>query len=326
LSFNIIKYDIEMPPPPNYDCPICKKGFQRGYLAKHLHTHLQKDLIKHVINKAEVHEERWHPSFDCSGHIYIICPHTNSGFEKDTRLHKTHKCDYSYSEWLKETDFIVQEIKKESDQENSTVESRIEDNETINEINMILPDDEYIETHNTNCNCHNEITQLKKELELLKIWRDLVLSSVPMEPVKTEPVKTEPVKTEPVKTEPVKTEPVEIESNENQKKDIMKPIVKSTTKSTKPKIQASKKEIEKGMWCKKCEACLTIAQFSTDLRPCGICKKHTHYNDDLTGCYHWECPVCSIQSCYTCVKSAGGNRCTPFCSSKCAISYKNRKE
>ena len=98
-----------MPPPPNYDCPVCKKGFQRGYLAKHIYTHSQSDLIKEVINRDDILTKSAHPQFNCSGHTYIICPYVKySGFELGTRLHKEHTCNYTYIEWLSVKEPVIE--------------------------------------------------------------------------------------------------------------------------------------------------------------------------------------------------------------------------
>jgi hypothetical protein len=271
-----------MPPPPNYDCPVCKKGFQRGYLAKHIRTHSQYELVAVVTNKDDVRTKSAHPHFDCSGHTYIICPYTkDAGFELGTRLHKDHVCNFTYSDWLISPVPEIIPVK-------NTIITPEDESEGI-KIHMILPEDEIIT--DKQCDCHIEIAQLNDELEKLTAWKNLILSSLPKA--------SEPKATEPKEAEP-KTEP------KNKRKA-----------SKKPTIIASKKEIEKGMWCSSCAACGTTAQFTTDLRPCSSCKRLTHYNDDLTNCYHWDCIVCDKKTCYTCVKQAGGNKMKPLCSVAC---------
>ena len=304
-----------MPPPPNYDCPVCKKGFQRGYLARHIATHEQKDLIECAINKSKCDEPKWHPSFNCSGHTYFICPTMKDGYEKDTLLHKRHDCNYTYKDWLTNAPTVVVTEKPKQKEKNIVIET--EDQEPINAIDMTLPDDEVIQNNHTTCKCHIEITQLKMELlELQKLrdWRDMILSSVPQTQEQKAESKSKEVKPKPL---PVKVEP---------KAPAPAPAPAPVLKTAKPKIHASKKEIEKGMWCVECTACKTTAQFATDLRACCTCKKLTHFNDDLTGCYHWDCVVCDKKSCYGCVRAAGGNKVKPLCSPACAAIYKSQRE
>jgi hypothetical protein len=306
---------IEMPPPPNYDCPVCKKGFQRGYLAKHMHTHSQSELVKEVNNKNDVRTKSAHPEFNCSGHIYIICPYDKkAGFEKDTRLHKDHVCEYNYKDWLDVTAQSSEPVNKETVVKSQIKKNSIVEIDRANQINMILPEDDVHEDKHTTCNCHIEINKLKKALEQLNNWKELILSSVPKVAINT----ATPIdKNEPIIEEKIQI-PVIIEAVKRQEPPaIRKPI--------KPKIHASKKEIEKGMWCTNCEACGTTAQYNTDLRACCNCKRMTHFNDDLTNCYHWDCTVCDKKSCYSCVKFAGGNKMKPLCSIQCANIYKSKK-
>jgi len=317
---------IEMPPPPNYDCPVCKKGFQRGYLARHIATHEQKDLIEYVINKDKSDEPKWHPSFNCSGHTYFICPTMKDGYEKDTLLHKRHDCNHSYTEWLTNvpTAVVVTEKPKEKSKEKNVV-IETEDQEPINAIDMTLPEDEVAQPTHTQCKCHIEITQLKMELlelQKLRAWRDMIMSSVPQEQKAdtTPQVKAEVKQQVETKPKPVVVPlPVKVEPK-------VQALKTAKPKADKLKIHASKKEIEKGMWCVECTACKTTAQFAADLRECCNCKKLSHFNDDLTGCYHWDCTVCDKKSCYGCVKAAGGNKVKPLCSSACAAIYKSQRE
>jgi hypothetical protein len=297
--------------------------------------------VNEVINAAELDNNNWHPHYDCSGHTYIICPYNKEGFEIDTKLHKSHTCNHTYKSWLlgqerqeQEEQLQNQEQKQEQkqdqkqDQEQSQEQSQEqqkskqknviveEEAEIINAISMILPEDEQHQEEPCK-KCHNEITKLKKELEEFQIWRDLILSSIPHQGQSPAAAAPKPESRLKVIKQDTDVEP--------DVKPKIKLESKPRAKAAKPKIQASKKEIEKGMWCTTCDACNTVAQFATDLKTCCNCKKMTHFNDDLTGCYHWQCSVCSQNSCYSCVKSAGGNKLHPFCSTKCAIIYKSRK-
>ena len=86
------------------------------------------------------------------------------------------------------------------------------------------------------------------------------------------------------------------------------------------KPMPSKKELEKGMWCTKCESCKFTAQYTKDLKPCGSCHKLCHFNDDMGNCYLWDCVGCAKAVCKECNKAAGGNRLNPYCSKACAKS------
>ena len=90
-------------------------------------------------------------------------------------------------------------------------------------------------------------------------------------------------------------------------------------------VKASKKEMEKGMWCSLCTSCNIIAQYTTDLRACATCKKLTHFNDDLNGCYHWDCEICDKKICKECNKANGGNKMHPLCSEVCAKKYRAKR-
>jgi len=94
-------------------------------------------------------------------------------------------------------------------------------------------------------------------------------------------------------------------------------IPKPAPKSKKPKCVASKKEIEKGMFCVRCEECYTFAAHKEDLKPCCNCKKLSHFNDDLTNCWQWECTTCNKGCCYTCMKNAKSDKRKPYCSEAC---------
>jgi hypothetical protein len=289
--------------PPIYECPVCKNKLQRGHLGKHLARHSQEELRDHIINADEVDELSWHPALNCSSHIYMVCPLSKDGFEKGMRLHKNHKCNYRYKEWYKKKVELIEaevmQAKEEAEHPEATTQT---------EINVIIEP--------VMCKCSIELEKLKKELEQFKQWRDLILSSVPKSLHQEEPQKEEATHEESTLEEPVHEQP------------------KPPVKKTKPKIQAvkvpvskihaSKKEIEKGMWCKSCYECGTVAQYTTDLKTCCNCKQQTHFNDDLIGCYHWDCSVCKKQSCYSCVKHAGGNKLHPLCSQECAKIYKHK--
>jgi hypothetical protein len=287
---------------------------------------------------------------DTKLHKSHTCNHTYKSWLLGQQRPEQSQSEQSQSESQSESQTQDQnEEKQKSNQKNVVVE---EEAEIINAIDMILPEED--ERHEEPCKkCHNEITKLKQELEEFHIWRDLIMSSMPQQQQKpgiTQDTDVKPESKPKVKPESkpkvkpelkpkVKLESrpkVKLESKPKVKPESepkvkpesepkVKPESKPRAKAAKPKIQASKKEIEKGMWCTTCDACNTVAQFTTDLKSCCNCKKMTHFNDDLTGCYHWQCVVCSQNSCYSCVKSAGGNKLRPFCSTKCALIYRSRK-
>jgi hypothetical protein len=190
-------------------------------------------------------------------------------------------------------------------------------------------------SNQTKCECHLEITRLKekileqdRELELFRQWRHLIISSAPQheqppaheqqppaqeqQPEQPQPEPTAAVP-EPQPTAPPPPPP-------KKRVQITEP---KQVKTKAPTIKASKKEKEKGMWCETCESCKQTAQFATDLRPCGRCSKKSHYNDDLVGCYHFDCEVCDTKICLPCVKAAGvqSNKMHPMCSPECYKKY-----
>lgn len=192
-------------------------------------------------------------------------------------------------------------------------------------------------SNQTKCECHLEITRLKekileqdRELELFRQWRHLIISSAPQQeeasrlPPEPEQEPPQPEQ-QPPQPEPTAAVP------EPQPTAPPPPPPKKRVQITEPKqvktkaatIKASKKEKEKGMWCETCESCKQTAQFATDLRPCGRCAKKCHYNDDLVGCYHFDCEICDTKICLPCVKAAGAqsNKMHPMCSPECYKKY-----
>jgi hypothetical protein len=151
-----------------------------------------------------------------------------------------------------------------------------------------------------------ENKRLKSELEQFRNWMKLApgLEIIPTDQVIIQVNQTQP--------------PQQQQQNSHSKQN--KPC-RTTAKAPK----ASKKETEKGMWCTRCESCSTTAQFTTDLKPCGACKKLCHFNDDLNSCYHWDCEVCDKKICKECNKLHGGNKMHPLCSQECAKKYKAKR-
>lgn len=353
-----------MPPPPYYECPLCSKKCQRGHLGKHLVTHERSELVKFVINGDECTDPNWHPALDCSGHIYLLCPETGLGFERGMLIHKKHVCTVSYADYMKteQLDLKVQkqkskgkakkeeqlDLKVQKPKEQSSVPPKNyieEEEEPINAIDMVLPEDD-ITQHKT-CNCHLEITklhghnkQILAELEQLKQWKISMISAASELAESADSMTKIAVKvhafTVPAlitQEQNLPAQEQEQEQNLEQKQEVkvqhsivpVKVPPKSTIKrNSRGHIHASKKEIEKGMWCTTCAACKTVAQFSTDLRACCNCNKLSHFNDDLTNCYHWDCTECSKKSCLDCVKKAGGNKIKPFCSPSCKSIYNSK--
>jgi len=199
-------------------------------------------------------------------------------------------------------------------------------------------------SNKTKCDCHLEITHLKekileqnRELELFRQWRQMVISLAPPEYQAPEPEQTDQAQPHP-SPEPNRAQTHRAQTQEPQQTaDVPEvqavappPVPKKRVQITEPKqvktkptIKASKKEKEKGMWCETCESCKQTAQFATDLRPCGRCGKKCHYNDDLVGCYHFDCEICDTKICLPCVKAAGAqsNKMHPMCSPECYKKY-----
>jgi hypothetical protein len=154
------------------------------------------------------------------------------------------------------------------------------------------------ESKHEKCGCHIEINLLKQqiatqmsELNALREWRDTIIDTAPKNVIIEQP----------------------------------KPKPKAEKEKKNPVIKASKKEKELGMWCTQCAACKCAAQFATDLRPCGTCKKLCHFNDDLHSCYHWDCEICKKQVCLQCVRAVGATKLHPLCSEECSKKYKSKR-
>jgi len=242
----------------------------------------------------------------------------------------------SFKDWLQGSKITAADTKpkaKPVEKKNVVVE---ESQEPINEINMILPEDEAHEQKPIACNHHYEIThlrnentriqselaQVKAELAQYKTWRDSVLTTAPTARQSSRRDAPIPEKQEQEEQSQDQEEQKQEKQQQEPVKVAPKTVIKRLPKQT---IHASQKEIAKGMWCNTCDSCKTVAQYATDLRACCNCKKLTHFNDDLTNCYHWDCVICDKKSCYGCVKQAGGNKIKPLCSPACAAIYKSQR-
>jgi hypothetical protein len=212
-------------------------------------------------------------------------------------------------------------------------------------------------SNKTKCECHLEITRLKekileqdRELDLFRQWRQMIISSAPPvhqaheqqaheqqaheqqahEQQAHEQQAHEQQAHEQQAPETRHEEPQQTAAVPEVQAVAPPPVPKKRVQISEPKqakakptIKASKKEKEKGMWCETCESCKQTAQFATDLRPCGRCAKKCHYNDDLVGCYHFDCEICDTKICLPCVKAAGAqsNKMHPMCSPECYKKY-----
>jgi hypothetical protein len=265
------------------------------------------------------------------------------GFEEGFKLHKTHVCTHDYSNW-------VTQDKKPANHKSDTLF-----NKTMKEVIDICKAKKItghsgkrkfeiikmIEEHDassTKCKCHIEILKLKKELEEFKKWKHTILTCMPgikyeaaVEIVVTMP---EPIAQNIITQHEVQqnetthndTTQDETKQDETKQDETKQDEPKTYTEKENPKTttkrlfvpKASKKEIEKGMWCTRCESCRYVAQYTKDLKPCGSCHKLCHFNDDMGNCYLWDCAVCNKAVCKECNKNAGGNRLNPYCSKACA--------
>ena len=295
-----------MPPPPRYNCPVCEWAPQRASLAKHMLGHTQAELIPHIQNREKVSAEGQHPEFLCSGHVYVLCPTDNVGFEKGLALHKRHEnCQHMYTEWLVEPApaadiqlVVAPEVQSKRSTRRATESKKGTRKVKIVEVpapeNTITCDLGESAKPDKTCDCHLEICCLNEqvqtlmaELNALQTWRDTVVATAPA-------TASKPI----AKVEPVRASPAKI------------------------KAKPSKKEKELGMWCMRCESCKDTAEYATDLRPCTACKKLCHFNDDFHSCYHWDCEVCKKAVCLQCNRAAGGSKLHPLCSQECAKKYK----
>ena len=182
--------------------------------------------------------------------------------------------------------------------------------------------DAHTESVKQSCNCSKQVDVLKAELEIYKKWAKCILSTVPkglnddLVEQKVEPVVNKPFANELITNKPIENKPTPNKPTPN-KPTPNKPLLVKPTQQKKQAVKASKKEIEKGLWCTKCESCHNTAQFTTDLKPCQKCNKLCHRDNDLYGCYHWDCAVCDKKICKECNKAAGGNKLFSFCSTNC---------
>ena len=282
-------------------------------------THTRPELIPHIQNREKVSTEGQHPEFLCSGHVYVLCPTDNVGFEKGQLLHKRHEnCQHMYTEWLIEPAptadiqlVVAPEVQSKRSTRKATESKKGTRKVRIVEVtapeNTITCDLGESAKPDKTCDCHLEICRLNEqvqtlmaELNTLQTWRDTVVATAPITTV-TEATAAEATAAEATaaKVSPAKT-----------KKAIAKP---------------SKKEKELGMWCVRCESCKDIAEYTTDLRPCTACKKLCHFNDDFHSCYHWDCEVCKKAVCLQCNRAAGGSKLHPLCSQECAKKYKSTR-
>lgn len=343
-------------PPFYYDCPICKKKHQQGQLGKHILRYSQAELYNYVSNLDKITTTGAHPEILCSGRTYVLCPKSNTAYEKvGGKLEKNHSnCAHKYYEFA-----IAPNSQKEHDQEqpkqeldkeqepapptneytsqnkdklislcklkgiigysgkkhNALVDLLIDHDvktkavppESICYINL----DEHTVPIKQTCDCSKHIELLQKELDLYKAWAKSIIVTMPSQQIATiaNTIDMPPVHNDVQIKKPELHNPVQIK----------KPIAKVTKLVKKPitKVKASKKEIEKGLWCTKCESCHNTAQFATDLKPCQVCNKQCHKDSDLYGCYHWDCAVCDKKICKECNKAAGGNKLFSFCSITC---------
>lgn len=270
-------------------------------------------------------------------------------------IHKKHVCNVSYADYMTKTVTALHQKQEQSQalalqeqqEQSQPVKPKTrakkkqllqqqpssekpknyveEEEEPINAIDMVLPEDDTAQ-HKT-CNCHLEITKLQAQVEQLKQWKvsmvaaasELAESAHAMTKIATT-VHALTVQT--VETPgPVEVLPLPLPLPQLQ--PVKVPPKSTIKRNSRGHIHASKKEIEKGMWCTTCASCKTVAQFSTDLRACCNCNKLSHFNDDLTNCYHWDCVVCEKKSCLACVKQAGGNKIKPLCSPACAAKLRS---
>lgn len=311
-----------MPLPPSFSCPVCHKKKQRGLLGVHLTKHSKAELLPFITNLATIAEHGWHPELNCSDHTYIVCMKNMKGFEKDKPLHKSHACNHSYTDWSTSAE-VKPKAKK------PTVDDSLQ-SKTMQEVIDIckakgiggysgLRKGEIIKLieakSHTSCDCHNEITKLKAELETYKKWKHTLLTCMPGSKYvpEAEFVVTIPTVAKNTVEEPQDLVQETVQEKQEQEQTKAKTTVKRTFVS-----KASKKEIEKGMWCTRCESCHTVAQYTKDLKACESCHKLCHFNDDVANCYLWDCVGCNKAVCKECNKAAGGNRLNPYCSKACA--------
>jgi hypothetical protein len=324
-------------PYSEYDCPVCQqKDIQQGSFGKHLVRHTTAELLPYVKNIDAVVKSGAHPEIHVANAIFAICPNTMFGYQKGllkplmNEKRHAETCKNLYHGWpqekVEQTNVITCLMTKGDDGlvADETAAAKPVLPPTIAEPLVpaqepLVPAQEPLVPAQTNviigpCECHLEITHLKnqlqlqtQELEAFRAWRQLILTSAPQNGAVPTQAAANVAPQLALFTQPPKVvKPKQVRINE-----------------PKVKAQPSKKEKEKGMWCETCETCKQTAQFATDLRACAKCKKMCHFNDDLVGCYHYDCEMCESKICLTCVKIAGpkSNKMHPMCSPECYKKY-----
>ena len=272
-------------------CPVCSTDKQVGLVTSHIvkaHIHNMKfddDLLAKITNKEAAGKPNYHPELTIGGRTFTLCPM----WEKDARGFRHESKNKKSLQGKHEG--CVHCYNSWMDHRPTTQTDQ--PSPSVDPIVLIPHRSESEEL----VKLREENAKMKRLLDQFKSWMKLVPH----------------------------VETLADGSPKVIQQQQAKPQAQQAPKAARKTVKASKKEQEKGMWTTKCESCKTLAQFTTDLKPCGSCKKLCHFNCDLNSCYHWDCEICDKKVCYQCVKSNGGNKMHPLCSTECHKKYKERR-
>lgn len=301
-------------------CPVCSIDKQVGLVAHHIcraHIHdgrFDADLLTKITNT--VGSGNYHPELAINGRTFTLCPawvKEAKGFRHESKnkrsLQNQHEdCSLCYKGWMPQltTAITVVAPVQQQQSEESKEDEQSEQSEQSEEQDQSHQTNPILETSSDDvATLHAEIVRLEAVVEQYRNWIKLAPQQTQRHIHQTQP--------------PLKLLPA---PEKQQVKQIQPPPRQPVARRT---VKASKKELEKGMWCSLCASCNIIAQYTTDLRACATCKKLTHFNDDLNGCYHWDCEICKSKICKECNKSNGGNKMHPLCSEVCAKKYRTKR-
>lgn len=286
-------------------CPVCNIDKQVGLVAHHIcraHIHdgrFDADLLTRITNT--VGSGNYHPEIAINGRTFTLCPgwvKEAKGFRHESKnkrsLQNQHEdCTLCYKGWMPQTATqVAAPAEEQQEQTNQIVETSSDDVATL----------------------RAEIVRLKAALEQYTNWMKLA----PQQQTQQQTQQQSQAQQSQAQQTQV---PLQLVAPPQEQQ----PVAPRPIAAARRTVKASKKEMEKGMWCSLCSSCNIIAQYTTDLRACATCKKLTHFNDDLNGCYHWDCEICDKKICKECNKANGGNKMHPLCSEVCAKKYRAKR-
>ena len=277
-------------------CPVCNIDKQVGLVAHHIcraHIHdgrFDADLLTKITNT--VGSGNYHPELAINGRTFTLCP----GWVKEAKgFRHESKNKRSLQNQHEDCSLCYKGwMPQTSTQVVAPAQQEPPAQQQANPIVEASSDDV--------ATLRAEIVRLKAALEQYTNWMKLA----------------------PTQQAPQPQVPLQLVAPA-QEQSQQQPVAPRPIAAARRTVKASKKEMEKGMWCSLCSSCNIIAQYTSDLRACATCKKLTHFNDDLNSCYHWDCEICDKKICKECNKANGGNKMHPLCSEACAKKYRAKR-